>query len=98
MDKDFGPIVVLEPVTKIVTTQMLSTIDKSARTQTNPMREKRTRLKGRRDYEQPPECFIWRSDNTSVVNDRRRVPDRRVESIEVDWIDEELQILSLELP
>ncbi len=56
------------------------------------MKDRRTRKTGRRDYEQSREYFFGRNDNQSIAKDRRRVPDRRIDNVEVDWIDEDLQI------
>jgi len=58
----------------------------------NPMNDRRIRVKGRRDYEQSLECFFWDSGNRLNTNDRRRIPDRRTGSIEVDWIEERLNL------
>ena len=53
----------------------------------------RRRHKGdRRSYRQRPEFPLRDSDGNLVLEDRRRVPDRRTASIEVDWIDEDLDL------
>ena len=56
------------------------------------MENRRKRKKDRRDYNRPPEFPLRDSDNRFVLADRRRVPDRRTGSIEVDWIEEDLVI------
>ncbi len=58
------------------------------------MKDLRTQKSGRRDYEQSREYFSRDSYNQSTAKDRRRVPDRRTDNIEVNWIDEDLQIFS----
>ena len=54
------------------------------------MEDRRSHIRDRRDYSRRPEFPLRDSDNILVFEDRRRIPDRRMSSIEVDWIDEHL--------
>ena len=56
------------------------------------MKDRRSQTRDRRSYEQRPEYPLWDSDNILVLEDRRRVPDRRTDSIEVDWIEEDMAV------
>ena len=53
------------------------------------MKDRRSHIRDRRSYRQRPEFPLRDSDNILVLADRRRVPDRRTGSIEVDWIEED---------
>ena len=54
------------------------------------MEDRRNHVRDRRNYSLRPEFTLRDSDNILVLEDRRRVLDRRMSSIEVDWIDEHL--------
>jgi len=56
------------------------------------MNDKRSHELDRRDYRQCQEYPLQDSDNIFVLADRRRVPDRRADSIEVDWLEVDLVI------
>lgn len=56
------------------------------------MKDRRLRKQDRRNYRESPEFPLRDCDNILVLADRRRVPDRRTDSIEVDWIEEDLNI------
>ena len=62
------------------------------------LKDKRNNNGGRRDYDKSPEPSFEESDGSSETSDpsqapdRRRVPDRRTDNIEVDWIDEAQKI------
>jgi len=53
------------------------------------MKDRRSHKRDRRNFTQQQEFPLRDSDNKLVLADRRRVPDRRTGSIEVDWIEED---------
>ena len=57
------------------------------------MKDKRSQTPDRRNYRKYKEFPLKDSENMFVLADRRRVPDRRTDHIEVDWIEEDLVIL-----
>ena len=56
------------------------------------MKDRRNHKRDRRSYRQRPEFPLRDSDNILVLEDRRRLPDRRTGIIEVYWIEEDLVI------
>ena len=53
---------------------------------------KRSQTRDRRNYGQDKAFPLQDSNNRFVLADRRRVPDRRIHHIEVDWVEEVLVI------
>jgi len=56
------------------------------------LKDKRSQTRERRNYGQNKAFPLQDSDNNIVLADRRRVPDRRIQHIEVDWVEEDLVI------
>ena len=55
----------------------------------NHMKEKRIQPGDRRQYEKMRETPFTDSDDLTVITDRRIVPDRRINDICVEWVDDE---------
>ena len=53
------------------------------------MKEKRIQPVDRRQYEKMRETPFTDSDDLTVITDRRIVPDRRINDICVEWVDDE---------
>ncbi len=53
------------------------------------VKDRRRNRQDRRNHRQRPEFPLRDSENRLVLEDRRRVPDRRTADIEVDWIEED---------
>ena len=56
------------------------------------MKDKRSQTRERRNYGQSAVFPLQDSGSQIVLADRRRVPDRRIRYIEVDWVEEDLVI------
>ena len=56
------------------------------------LKDKRSQTRERRNYGQIKAFPLQDSDSQIVLADRRRVPDRRIRNIEVDWVEEDLVI------
>ena len=57
------------------------------------MLNNRNKTPDRRDYPEHQDYPLRESEKIVVLADRRRVPDRRTDQIEVEWIEEDLVIL-----
>lgn len=58
----------------------------------NQVNERQEKIKDRRNSRIRQKFPFWDRDNNLVTEDRRRVPDRRLDNIEVEWVDEDLNL------
>jgi hypothetical protein len=53
------------------------------------IKDERDRLEDRRHDIDAPKTPINDNDGVTIIDDRRNTPDRRINSIEVEWVEED---------
>ena len=53
------------------------------------IKDKRNSVEDRRQYMDTPKALIKDNYGVTITDDRRNMPDRRINNIEVEWVEKE---------